>query len=387
MNYSSFIQRFVRLGLYTERMTTQAISRESHEAIYLHAWNLVTHASYATLKKLYERYGGFEKAWHAMPPSQLDPLAEWKKFQSQYPEMTLMTYDDPAYPMLLKQLKKAPFSLYIQGEHGPHCADESEMAHTNLSIVGTRRPSPYGILQTQKIVQELSLYPIVIVSGLAKGVDTLAHETALLEGLPTWAIIGHGHDYLPEQQHDLVKQILKNGCIMSEYPPGTPPEKFRYPERNRIIAGLSGITVVTEAPQSSGANITAKLAREEDREVFALCADIDRRACQGNLDLIEQQIAAPLTSCKLLVEALGCKTTREHSERGRPSPSPSLTLRDPIMQSIVSILNYKNTTTFGEILDSTGIKNVGELLEKLTMLEIDGMVSMVGGGYILTTDR
>ncbi len=358
---------------------------ESHEAIYLHAWNLVTHASYATLKKLYERYGGFEKAWHAMPPSQLDPHAEWKKFQTQYPEMTLMTYDDSVYPMLLKQLKKAPFSLYIQGEHGPHRSANWPSVFTNLSIVGTRRPSPYGTLQTQKIVQELSLYPVVIVSGLAKGVDTLAHETALLEGLPTWAVIGHGHDYLPEQQHDLVNQILKNGCIMSEYPPSTPPEKFRYPERNRIIAGLSPITVVTEAPQSSGANITAKLAREEDREVFALCADIDRRACQGNLDLIEQHIATPLTSYKVLLETLGMREPmRERSKRSRPSPSH--TLRDPIMQSIVNVLNYKSITTFTEIIDATHLRNIPELLEKLTLLEIDGIVSMIGGGYMLTTE-
>lgn len=362
------------------------------EAIFLHAWNLVTHASYATLKKLYERYGTFERAWYAMPSQQLDPHVEWQKFQTQYPEMILMTYDDPVYPSLLKQMEKLPFSLYIQGNHGPHHHTNADTLQdstfTNLSIVGTRQPSPYGILQTQKLVQHLSLYPIVIVSGLAKGIDTLAHETALLEGLPTWAVIGHGYAYLPERQRDLVKQILENGCIISEYPPETPPEKFRYPERNRIIAGLSNTTVVTEAPQSSGANITAKLAREENREVFAICADIDRLACRGNLDLIEQHIATPLTSYRLLEEAINCAPIREkseHPERSRPLLGPML--RDKTMQAIVSALSYKNITAFGEIMDVTRIQSVSEILEKLTILEIDGIIKPMGGGYILTTDH
>lgn len=367
--------------------TSRSTIADSREALFLHAWNLVTHASYVTLKKLYEQYGGFEKAWYAMPSSQLDPHVEWQKFRAKYPDITLVTYASSAYPILLKQLQKAPFSLYIQGMHGPHRRSESETPFTNLSIVGTRQPSPYGILQTQKMVQHLGIYPIIIVSGLAKGVDTLAHETALLEGLPTWAVIGHGHAYLPHRQHDLIQKILENGCIISEYPPETPPEKFRYPERNRIIAGLSEMTVVTEAPKSSGANITAKLAREENREVFALCADIDRLACQGNLDLIEQHVATPLTSYTLLLEALKCGPTREHRERGNPSPSPSYQLRDSIMQAIVNALNYKNITTFGEIMETTRIQNVPEILEKLTMLEIDGMVTSIGGGYILTTDR
>lgn len=364
------------------------------EAIYIHAWNLVTCASFATLRDLHKAYGSFERAWHIKKPS-LDPNAEYQKFRKKYPDITLITRDDPRYPPLLKEMKTAPFSLYIEGNHGPHRPINSENSPKNpaknLSIVGTRQPSPYGILQTQKIIQHVSAYPLIIISGLARGIDTLAHETALLEGLSTWAVIGHGHTFLPSYQRDLIQQILENGCIISEYPPEIPPEKFRYPERNRIIAGLSEVTVVTEAPKSSGANITAKLAREENREVFALCADIDRHDCQGNLDLIEECIATPLTSFALLEQTLHCvpreikpHTKNHSSSRSLPLVRSAPPMRDPQLQAIVDALNYKKITAFGEIMDTTHIQNVPELLEKLTTLEIDGIIESLGGGYILT---
>lgn len=352
-------------------------TKTPRETIYLHAWNVATHASYATLKKLYKAYGSFERAWQ-MCKQNIDPLEEWKKFQTSYPQLRLISYRDQDYPPLLKQLLRAPLSLYIQGNF-----DTSLIGtHALLSVVGTRRPSPYGQLQTQRMVQYLAPYRVIIISGLADGVDSLAHETALLESLPTWAVIGHGHAYLRETKADLAQQILKNGCIISEYPPETPPERFRFPERNRIIAGLSTVTVVTEAPQKSGANITAKIAREENRDVFAITSDIDRFECQGNLDLIEQNIATPLTSYSMLLHALNLQETTRLQRKAE-----YFTFKDPVLNALAEALDYKHPTTITEIMQRGKIRDISLILEKLTILEIDGFVESIGGGYRLKLRR
>ncbi|MBP7899029.1 DNA-protecting protein DprA [Candidatus Gracilibacteria bacterium] len=376
-------------------------NQTTSELVHQHAWNTITHSNRRINKILINLYGSFEKAWKeidqksleqlskipdlARKKSQIDPHKNWKKFCDMYQDIHLISLSSPSYPPYLKHLSEPPQGLYIQGNYDPSVFIYAKF----LSIVGTRQPSPYGVLQTQKLVQHFSSHDIIIVSGLADGIDSVAHESALLEDIPTWAVIGHGHAHLRETKFHLISQILKNGCIISEYPPETPPERFRFPERNRIIAGISPVTVVTEAPENSGANITAKIAREENREVFAITADIDRHDCQGNLDLIETNIATPLTSYKPLEEALKLETITEAPAKKYPksiakSPTNSVPkFKDEILNIIVRSLTYKHATTVSEIMEKGKVRDVSLILEKLTLLEIDGVVESIGSGYRL----
>ena len=357
---------------------------------YLHAWNLVTQTNYRILNIIYKLFGSFERAWYEITPSQLaqiskidliqrkqkiSPQKEWEQFQK-IQNIRFITYDNPDYPSQLAQLSNYPFGLYIRGNYDPHTAEK----RTNLSVVGTRQPSPYGVVQTQKIIQHLRWYPVTIVSGLADGIDSIAHETALMENLPTWAVIGHGHHTLRESKHDLARAIIENnGCIMSEYPPGTPAEKFRFPERNRIIAGLSPVTLVTEAPEKSGANITAKIARDENREVFALCADIDRLDCQGNLQLIELHIATTLTSYQALIHGLNLNDQPEQPDTKQQLPLQHFTNEN--MNIVMREMSYKTSTSATELIEKTSIKDISEILQTLSLLEIEGLIEAVGGEY------
>lgn len=366
----------------------------NNAAIYLHAWNLVTSTSNRILRVIHEAFGSFERAWYEITPSQLaqlskridliarkqkiDPKKEWERFQK-IQNIRFMTYDNPEYPSQLAQLSNYPFGLYIEGNYDAYIAEK----RTNLSVVGTRQPSPYGMMQTQKIIQHLRWYPVTIVSGLADGIDSIAHETALLEQLDTWAVIGHGHHTLRESKHDLARAIIENnGCIMSEYPPDTPAEKFRFPERNRIIAGLSPVTLVTEAPEKSGANITAKIAREENREVFALCADIDRTDCQGNLQLIESHTATPLTSYQALLHALKFDHHTDKHDREQQLSLQHFTNEN--MNIIMREVSYKTSISPTELIEKTSIKDISEVLQTLSLLEIEGLIESVGGEYRAT---
>ncbi len=380
---------------------TQLAQSVTTELIHQHAWNTITHSNRRINKILINLYGSFEKAWKEMDQksleqlskipdlarkkSQIDPYKNWKKFCDTYQDIRLVPLSSPSYPPHLKHLSQPPQGLYVQGNYDPSLFIHAKF----LSIVGTRQPSPYGVLQTQKLVQHFSHHGVIIVSGLADGIDSIAHESALLENMPTWAIIGHGHAHVRETKCHLVSQILKNGCIISEYPPETPPERFRFPERNRIIAGISPVTVVTEAPENSGANITAKIAREENREVFAITADIDRHDCQGNLDLIETNIAAPLTSYKPLEEALNLEVIIESPVKKYPKSiaKPPIKIvskfRDDVLNAIVQSLTYKRATTISEIMEKGKVRDIPLILEKLTLLEIDGIIESTGSGYRL----
>ena len=178
---------------------------------------------------------------------------------------------DPEYPSMLKPIHQAPEKLFYRG-------DLEVLEEKLIAFVGTRAFTPYGKFVVEKLVEELSLSGVVIVSGLARGIDTLAHEAALKCGLKTVAVLGTGIENIyPSENSGLVDRIVSGGgCVLSEYGLRAPARKFAFPARNRIIAGLSLATVVVEAPESSGALITAKRANEDDREVFAVPADIDR---------------------------------------------------------------------------------------------------------------
>lgn len=188
----------------------------------------------------------------------------------------IITQDDKDYPDRLLNISSAPLVIYVRGEL-PNI-DEG----ITLSVVGTRRPTSYGRVVAKDLVSKLSKTGCTVVSGMAFGIDTIANEHAIKYGTKTVAVLGCGVDvcYPPENQK-LMENIINNGAVISEYPPGTQPNPKNFPQRNRIISGLSLGTIVVEAPKKSGALITARLANEQGHDVFAVPGNINSVNSQG----------------------------------------------------------------------------------------------------------
>ena len=195
--------------------------------------------------------------------------------------LRVLTIQDTEYPDRLRNIYDPPLVLYVRG-HMPLFDEELAVA-----MVGTRDCTPYGIMAAEDLSYAMTRQGALIVSGLAAGIDAAAHRGALRSGGVTAAVLGNGHDVLyPKENRYLYEDIAVSGVILSEYPPGTPPEGRHFPVRNRIISGLSLATVVVEAPPGSGALITAETALEQGRDVFAVPGPITARTSQGANRLI-----------------------------------------------------------------------------------------------------
>ena len=218
---------------------------------------------------------------------EIDPELRWLRLQQT--GVTCLTWDDRDYPQALRQTDSAPPVLYVDG-----ALDEAD--RLAVAIVGTRRASSYGREIAHQLATELARNGITVVSGLALGIDTVAHTAALRAGGRTLSVLGSGVDQIyPTQNRGLAQEIRQKGAIISEYWLGTRPEAMNFPPRNRIISGLSQAIVIVEAGERSGALITATFAAEQGREVFAIPGSILHPGSLGCNRLI-QQGATPLLS-------------------------------------------------------------------------------------------
>lgn len=199
--------------------------------------------------------------------------------------MITLTLKDKNYPKLLREISNPPPVLYVQTSRKL----EEIFANPAISVVGTRNISSYGRIVTQKITRDLVQHGFTIVSGLARGVDVCAHQTALVHSGLTIAILGSGIDCIYPPEHlRIANQIAQNGAIISEFPLGTRASALNFPRRNRIISGLSLGVVVTEASQKSGTMITASYAADYGREVFAVPGPITSYYSKGTSELIKK---------------------------------------------------------------------------------------------------
>jgi DNA processing protein len=204
--------------------------------------------------------------------------------------------DDPAYPEVLKEIDGAPVVLYMKGCYLPE-------DRFGIAVVGSRKHSPYGEVVARKLPAELASAGFTIVSGMARGVDTLAHVSALACGGRTIAVLGSGLDIsYPAENSRLMEKIPESGCVISEFPPGTPPNKENFPRRNRLISGLSLGVLVIEATVESGSLITAEYAIEQNREVFAVPGNITSSNSEGTNRLIRQGAKMVLASDDIIEE-------------------------------------------------------------------------------------
>ncbi len=288
------------------------------ERAYWLAWSRIKGVGPVTLKHLWEHFGALAVAWQATASellavdgigllsaekitaqrAKLDPVKLLA--QQEQENQSFWTPADADYPALLFAINDPPPLLYYRG----NLRLNDHLQALSVGIVGTRSPSAYGQRWTQRLSRHLTRQGAVIVSGLAAGIDTVAHTICLQQQGLTIAVLGTGVDVVyPARNRDLYEQIVATGLVVSEYADGTLPDKVHFPQRNRIIAGLSRAILVTEAPARSGALITVRLANDYCREVYALPCALDNVQGAGCLQSISEG-AQMILGEQMLAEAL-----------------------------------------------------------------------------------
>src|SRR5688572_9560117 len=278
---------------------------------YWIGFNLIKGIGAVRMQALIQHFGDLEIAWKASAAdlveaglgkrvnerviqarSEVDLIKLWEKIESQ--GVKILTWQDESYPGRLKEIDQPPPVLYIRGEYLP----DDLFA---VAIVGTRRVTAYGRQITEEMSSFLAANGITVISGLARGVDAIAHQSTLKAGGRTIAVLGSGVDNIyPPEHRRLAEQMMERGAIISDYALGTPPDASNFPPRNRIISGLSLAVVVIEAGETSGALITAEFAAEQGREVFAVPGSIHAPQSKGTNKLIQNGVLPLLTPDDLM---------------------------------------------------------------------------------------
>lgn len=351
------------------------------ERVFWMALNRVYGIGAVRFQALLDHFGTAQAAWEApktalraagLPERALmnllqmrvsiDVYALWKQLLAD--EITLMTWNDDEYPRRLKEIDQPPPVLYVKGE----ITEKDEWA---VAIVGTRRYTDYGHQVAEELGAFLAHQGVTVVSGLARGIDALAHKAALDAGGRTIAVLGSGVDRIyPAENRQLAERMQEQGAVISNYAPGTSPEAKNFPPRNRLISGLSLATVVVEAANRSGALITARFANEQGREVFAVPGKIYAPQSQGTNRLIREG-AHPLTRIEDLVEALNLNMVTTYQQARMVLPA------DKTEASLISVLGHE-PLHIDEMIRQTGLP-VEKVSSTLALMELKGMVRQVGG--------
>ncbi len=389
------------------------------------AWSQIPGVGPVTLHRLNQQFGSLAAAWSASPTAlgrveglgqkmiatimeqraRIHPNTLYQQHCQKNPHF--WTPVDPDYPRLLLQIPSPPPLLYYRGTID---REENPGNRPVIGIVGTRSPSDYGKRWTRRIATVLTKCGFTIVSGMAKGIDTEAHHACLAAGGRTLAVLGTGVDVVyPAENRALYQQILSQGLVLSEYPRGTTPNARHFPQRNRIIAGLSRALLVMEAPERSGALITAHQANEFCRDVYVLPGRIDDYNSQGCLKLLKNGAEMILSEAELL-SMLGAMPPLDLSPHLSPdlslcsdsgirniqkSDSASLSVREratplntptppappinlePQLKQVFQVIP-KEAIAFDLIVEQAGM-NAGEVSSALLQLELLGLVSQLPG--------
>ncbi len=358
----------------------------------MHKEILLAHFPKITTKRyqqLLAAFSSLDHAWHA----EFDALKKtgwgdeiihefliWKekidekKIQKifDHEDIHAITHENDEFPELLKQVYDPPFCLFIRGK--------IPQDSYNLAVVGTRKFTPYGKQITQELITPLSHQGITIVSGLARGIDSIAHEATLSSGGTTIAVLGSGindrHVY-PSAHRDLAKQIVDSGgAVISEYPPGALPNKYTFPRRNRIIAGMSLGTLVIEARKKSGALITADYALDHGRDVFAIPHNLTAQTGDGPNNLIKSG-AKLVTTHEDILDALNLQDIAQYVTNKEILPN------SPQETKILEFLT-REPTHVDELIKQSHMPSQ-EVNATLTMMEMKGKIKNMGNMmYVLS---
>lgn len=348
---------------------------------YFVGFNLVRGVGSVRVRMLLDYFGDLETAWNAPTGALIEAgLGEklvkalqqvkatcnleerWEDIQRK--NIQVITWDDGNYPVRLREMDQPPPVIYCRGAIKP----EDDWA---VAVVGTRRMTAYGRQVADEMTRGIASQGATIVSGLARGVDAVAHLAALDAGGRTVAVLGSGVDQIYPPEHEkLAARIEVQGAILSDYAPGTPPDSANFPPRNRIISALARAVIVVEAGESSGALITAAFAAEQGKEVFAVPGQIHAPQSLGTNRLI-QQGARLLLNPQDVVEVLNMTQLPEQTHLRQVLPS------DPVEALLFSILSREP-----QHIDAIRMNSqlpIEQVSAALTIMELKGIARHVGG--------
>jgi DNA processing protein len=348
---------------------------------YWIGFNLVKGIGAVRLQALRDHFGDLSVAWQA-PVDALQAAGLSQKLAERVAQartgvdldacleryaakgIKILTWDDEDYPKRLREIDQPPPVLYVRGE----LIAEDTWA---VAVVGTRRVSAYGRQVTEEVGSQLAANGVTIISGLARGVDAISHQSALNAGGRTIAVLGCGVDRIyPPENAQLAGKIISSGAIISDYAPGTPPDASNFPPRNRIISGLAMAVIVVEAGETSGALITAQFAVDQGRDVFAVPGNIFALQSKGTNRLISQG-AYPVLSAKDLLEALNLTRNTEQRTVRKVMPGNDVEIQ------LMKILGHE-PLHMDEIRNQSGLP-IERVSAALVMMELKGLVRQVGG--------
>ena len=334
-----------------------------------HSLENVLEADFASLSNV-EGIGKFLSK--KLSEANLNGPSSFSKFEKEYARLhalniKVVTFFDEAYPSLLKRIYDPPMILYIKG-------DFVEKDNFPIAIVGTREPTTYGKVQAEKFSSALASQGITIVSGLARGIDSVAHQAALKSNGRTIAVLGCGINVVyPPENKKLYEEIPNHGLLISEFPLGTKPDAQNFPSRNRIISGLSLGCVVVESGIQGGALQTAAFALDQGREVFAIPGNLGTKQSDGTNTLIQKGEAKLVRTPEDILIELELKL-KPVVRKTIPKPQIHLNLFE---QKILSVLENKEMQ-IDAIASETGLSTSDCLINLLT-LEFNGMVKQLPG--------
>lgn len=350
---------------------------------YWLGFNIVKGIGPARVRALRDHFGDLARAWHASEAElkeagldrrsraslvQARQTLDLDQIERQLDEIgaAALTLEDPDYPALLRELPDAPPVLYVKGS----LSDADRWA---VAFVGTRRASVYGRDMTYQLVMPLVHAGITIVSGLALGIDAAAHKAALEAGGRTIAVLGCGIDTVyPPEHRKLADVIMQSGALVTEFPPGTQPEAKNFPVRNRIISGLALAVTVIEAPQSSGALLTADAAAEQGRDVFAVPGNVTAKSSAGTNVLIQNGAKLIMSAEDILDELNLTRDTVAVQQQVQ-----TLVPDDPAEAEIVACLDGE-PLHIDDLCQRTGMP-VAALSSTLSLMELKGLVRRLEG--------
>jgi len=293
---------------------------------------------------------------------------EWLQHENHH----LVRLGDDAYPELLAQIPGTPSLLYVIGD--------PDLLHLPaLAIVGSRNPTSAGSQNAFEFARHLGSAGFCIVSGLAQGIDEQAHRGALAAGAPTIAFLGHGIDRVyPARNRELAHEIAAQGALVSEFPLGTHPHRSLFPQRNRLISGLSLGTLVVEAARRSGSLITARLAAEQGREVFAIPGSIHNPLSRGCHELIRQGAKLAETADDIVAELGPLAGHVLQNTVESTASAPASVGNDEEYEGLLNFLGH-DPTSADELVERTGL-TIDQVSSMLLILELEGKIEKLSGG-------
>ena len=353
------------------------------ERLYWVGFNLIKGIGSVRFRVLLNAFGDAQTAWQAsagdlrqagLSQKIVDNLLQvrsqvsldqvWERLQ--HLQVSALTWEDDEYPRRLKEIDQPPPVLYVRGT----LQEQDDWA---VAMVGTRHATAYGRQVADEVSATLARSGVTVVSGLARGVDSIAHQAALNAGGRTLAVLGCGVDVIyPPENRRLAMQIIEHGALISDYPLGTAPESQNFPPRNRLISGISQAVIVIEAGVTSGSLITATFAVEQGRDVFAVPGSILAPQSQGTNRLIRDG-AAPLLSPQDVLEALNLDLVTEHRAARVALPT------EPVELQLYQVLGHEPMHV--DDIRAQANLPIERVSATLALMELKGTVRQLGGMF------